>query len=164
MEIKVGWASTLFNYSDLVGYHSWRKLGDVASSLFALGYHERVDTSPPIPEFLADLRRAVFARAYSADKNVAIFLGRPPRIHRKYCRFRIPGYDAKSIQESRKSPLKPAYEWSGDEDFDYVADTRWSALCAHLKEDILDLFREENDEQRSEKIKLIALFSKTKPC
>lgn len=63
-------------------YHSWRRLGDVISSLFALGYHEQIgNKSPP---FLSNLRKAAFARAYSADKNIAVFLGRPPRLHRKY--------------------------------------------------------------------------------
>ncbi|KAJ5807319.1 hypothetical protein N7447_010775 [Penicillium robsamsonii] len=60
--------------------------GDVASSLFALGYHEKIDEGVHnIPSFLAELRRACFARIYAADKSLAIFLGRPPRIVKDYC-------------------------------------------------------------------------------
>ncbi|KPM44441.1 hypothetical protein AK830_g2066 [Neonectria ditissima] len=125
-------------------YQSWRKLGDVASSLFALGYHQDTKNSAPAPGFLKDLRQAVFARAYSADKNISIFLGRPSRIHRQHCLFRLPGQDAESSQSS------PYFSqvWEQQENFDYMVDTHWYALCAALKEDVLLLFGEECYEER----------------
>ncbi|KAL7914397.1 hypothetical protein GGI35DRAFT_467506 [Trichoderma velutinum] len=95
-------------------YHSWKRLGDMTSSLFALGYHQQLEQDPTIPVFLTVLRRSAFARAYSADKNVSIFLGPPPRIHRKYCRIA--------------------------HNYNYIFETQWTALCAILKEEILDLF------------------------
>lgn len=130
-----------------LGYQSWRKLGDVASSLFALGYHQDTKNSAPVPAFLKDLRQAIFARAYSADKNISIFLGRPSRIHRQQCLFRLPGQDSEtSISSPYFSPEWP--EWGQQEQFDYKADTRWYALCAALKEDVLQLFGEECYEER----------------
>lgn len=63
-----------------IGYHSWRRLGDLIASIYALGYHEKLDNYPDCPLFLTELRKAVSARVYSGDKNVAIFLGRPPRM------------------------------------------------------------------------------------
>ncbi|KAJ0116896.1 hypothetical protein J7T55_003310 [Diaporthe amygdali] len=72
-------------------YHSWRRIGDLSSSLFALGYHESVEESNPnVPSFVVDLRKACFARIYTADKSLAVFLGRPPRISKDYCHFRMP--------------------------------------------------------------------------
>ncbi|KAH7015634.1 putative Zn(II)2Cys6 transcription factor [Ilyonectria destructans] len=135
-------------------YQSWRKLGDVASSLFALGYHQDTKNSAPVPAFLKDLRQAIFARAYSADKNISIFLGRPSRIHRQQCLFRLPGQDSEtSISSPYFSPEWP--EWGQQEHFDYKADTRWYALCAALKEDVLQLFGEECYEERMRRASVI---------
>ncbi|KAH6879435.1 fungal transcriptional regulatory protein, partial [Thelonectria olida] len=117
-------------------YHSWKRLGNMTSSLFALGYHQQLERNPGAPTFLTDLRRAAFARAYSADKNVSIFLGRPPRIHRKYCHFYLPGHDIEITQ---------------DVTYDYVFETGWTALCAVLKEEILDLFDAAASEDRDQK-------------
>ncbi|KAF2138152.1 uncharacterized protein K452DRAFT_235039 [Aplosporella prunicola CBS 121167] len=111
-------------------YCSWRKIGDVVSSLFALGYHEKFDGTP----FISSIRQLTFARAYSADKNISVFLGRPPRIHQKYCQV-----------------LDRNFQWAQDEKFSYAVDTQWSALCAVLKEDILDLFREEDYDKKIER-------------
>jgi hypothetical protein len=115
----------------------------VASSLFALGYHEQIDAGGSTPSFLKDLRWAAFARAYSGDKNVSIFLGRPPRIQRKYCRLDLPS-EGNSVSQSATSTSLAYFQWAPDEKFDYTADTRWSFLCALLKEETLDLFRENN--------------------
>lgn len=113
----------------------------MTSSLFALGYHEQLETKARAPQFLKDLRQAAFARAYSADKNVAIFLGRPPRILRKYSRV-----------------LPRHVQWRPDETYSLMADTKWSALCAILKEDILDLSREENYDERTRKARSVMLI------
>ncbi|KAH7149906.1 putative Zn(II)2Cys6 transcription factor [Dactylonectria estremocensis] len=131
-------------------YQSWRKLGDVASSLFALGYHQDTKNSAQCPAFLRDLRQAVFARAYSADKNISIFLGRPSRIHRQHCLLRLPGQDTET---SMSSPYfsQEWPDWGLQEQFDYKADTHWYTLCAVVKEEILHLFGEECYEERIRK-------------
>ncbi|PSN72388.1 hypothetical protein BS50DRAFT_485249 [Corynespora cassiicola Philippines] len=133
-------------------YHAWRRLGDVVSSLFALGYHERVLQGTPVPDFLRELRQAAFARAYSADKNVSIFLGRPPRASSKYCHFELPG-GAQNGGYSNTS--QQPFIWPPDEPFDFVIETRWSSICAILKEEALDLFREKNHADRVQKAQTI---------
>ncbi|KAH7129254.1 putative Zn(II)2Cys6 transcription factor [Dactylonectria macrodidyma] len=126
-------------------YHSWKRLGDTVSSLFALGYHQQQAHNPSLPNFLVNLRRAIFAHAYSADKNVSIFLGRPPRIHRRYCRFFLPSHD---IEITGRGPF-PLHYWPQDGAFDYIVEAQWMALCALLKEEILDLSdTEDSDEKR----------------
>lgn len=138
-----------------IGYHSWKRLGDVTSSLFALGYHQQMEIDSSTPAFLIELRRTAFARAYSADKNISIFLGRPPRIHRKYCRFNLPRVDGELI-----GPLSSGlHQWKEGMKFDYVADTQWSALCAVLKEDILDLLHTGEGDERRHKAKLVKFVS-----
>ncbi|KAJ5496528.1 hypothetical protein N7463_008515 [Penicillium fimorum] len=136
-------------------YHSWRRMGDVASSLFALGYHERIDEGVHnIPTFLAELRRACFARIYAADKSLAIFLGRPPRIVKDYCFLQLPAYPGITTDEYAASSdnvtqsIRSETHWgisNGNNDFpqpiNYTADTRCSALFASLKEEVLLMFR-----------------------
>lgn len=119
-------------------YRSWRKLGDVIASIFALGYHEargtKSDDSPP---FLVELRRAAFARVYSADKNFAIFLGRPPRMSKKFCDLQLPlSRNGLTEDWSTPSEANAPQEWA---EICYRADTRWSALCASLKDEILEM-------------------------
>ncbi|KAM0255610.1 hypothetical protein ACHAQJ_005615 [Trichoderma viride] len=143
-------------------YHSWRRMGDVASTLFALGYHEKIDQdSSDIPLFVAELRRSCFARIYSADKSLAIFLGRPPRIMKEFCHFQVPTEMAivwndsdNSIKSSRSrsrsnssisTPLS-YHMTSGREHHDeqvlnYTSDTFCAAVFALLKEEVLQLFR-----------------------
>ncbi|KAJ3543636.1 hypothetical protein NM208_g3469 [Fusarium decemcellulare] len=138
------------------GYHSWRRIGDVASSLFALGYHEKIqeDTSD-IPLFIVELRKACFARIYAADKSLAVFLGRPPRIVKDYCHFKLPKnlpgiWDDDQILTSGTHPLSPVDGGASSqimhqrEHINYVADTRCSALFASFKEEVLQLFRQRN--------------------
>ncbi|KAJ5293032.1 uncharacterized protein N7443_008985 [Penicillium atrosanguineum] len=126
-------------------YLSWRKLGDVAASLFALGYHQQqTETFRAAPLFLRDIRQIAFCRTYSADKNVSIFLGRPPRIIRKFCHFGLPGNHVLSSQVATRRPAT----WGPTERPDFVTDSRWAALCAIIKEDILDLFTVEDYDER----------------
>lgn len=136
------------NYNaDNLGYHSWRKLGDVVSSLFALGYHERIDDSDDVPVALQDLRKAAFARAYSADKNISIFLGRPPRLHSSYCRFWLSDGGLENWHK-RESAMQLVFSDVATAPFDYRADTYWSVMCAKLKERVLDLPKIEQHDDR----------------
>ncbi|KAF7714941.1 Fungal Zn(2)-Cys(6) binuclear cluster domain-containing protein [Penicillium ucsense] len=120
-------------------YRTWRKLGDVISSTFALGYHENVEAKPQIPPFLMELRKTAFARIYSADKNIAIFLGRPPRMTKRFCYFQIPS-DGVILRSSGGS-----FTWNLAAETGYRADTCWSALCASLKEEIWELLQDKQD-------------------
>ena len=133
-------------------YSSWRRLGDVIASMLALGYHERVETRSRIPEFLVELRQSAFARIYTDDKEVSIFLGRPPRLSRRFCHFRIP-----IALDSFELPA-PGTESNGQADaikIDYRAGCSWAALCAQLKEEILELFIEKNRENCVQRASII---------
>ena len=59
----------------------------------------------------------MFARTYSADKNVSTFLGRPYRMHRKHSSvdfIKIMLHDMPDVYYCQ---------------FEYTIDTRWTALC-----------------------------------
>jgi hypothetical protein len=112
----------------------------VVASIFALGFHENVDKKLDVPPFLTDLRKTVFARTYSGDKNVAIFLGRPPRMSKKFACFQIPsiGHNPEG-DRSMQSDMSAFQAWGLRCEMSYTAETCWSALCASLKEEILEL-------------------------
>lgn len=105
-------------------------MGDVAASLITLGYHERINQGSPIPDFVSELRKSIFARVYWADKTLSIFMGRSPRILKSVCNTQLPNY--RTDEDSSRGEVAT---------IDLVADTRCSARFAMLKETSLDLFR-----------------------
>ncbi|KAJ4865317.1 fungal specific transcription factor domain-containing protein [Trichoderma breve] len=151
-------------------YHSWRRMGDVASSLFALGYHEKIDEdSYNIPLFVAELRRSCFARIYAADKSLAIFLGRPPRIMKEFCYFQLPTKfvsvweEPDNMEKSGGSPIsspmitgreRDVEEHNSEQVLNYTSDTFCSALFAVIKEEVLQLFRKRQASGETAIIKL----------
>ncbi|CAI7588684.1 unnamed protein product [Penicillium glandicola] len=144
-------------------YHSWSRLGDVVSAMFALGYHENVEkTRPPIPTFLAELRKAAWATTYSADKNVAIFLGRPPRMSKRFCHFQVPLTPTSSDQVFNTSQVEDeVVRWKADTPVCYRAGIRWATLCSALKEDILELLRSKHRENFNRKASIIRQKAET---
>ncbi|KAJ5306407.1 hypothetical protein N7508_005422 [Penicillium antarcticum] len=68
----------------------WNRLGELSTDIFALGLHRDTKTSPELPEFLLETRRRHFTSAYQLDKNIATFLGRPPRMPWRYADCRMP--------------------------------------------------------------------------
>ncbi|KAF7155810.1 hypothetical protein CNMCM5623_008690 [Aspergillus felis] len=70
-------------------YRTWQKLGDLTTIVFALGLHQAGDDRN-VPFFLSELRKRIMIGAYGMDKDLALFLGRPPRICKQYCNFQSP--------------------------------------------------------------------------
>ncbi|KAJ5085414.1 hypothetical protein N7532_010185 [Penicillium argentinense] len=69
----------------------WRRLGDLATDLFALGLNrEATYSSENIPFFLAEGRRKTFVRAYYLDKIFAMVFNRPPRISSRHADCKLP--------------------------------------------------------------------------
>ncbi|KGO40681.1 Transcription factor, fungi [Penicillium expansum] len=69
-------------------FRPWRKLGELSTTLFALGLHQ--DSSGKAPFFLSEMRKRTMVAAYSMDKVLATFLGRPPLISWRYCDIQMP--------------------------------------------------------------------------
>ncbi|KAL9057777.1 MAG: hypothetical protein Q9162_002118 [Coniocarpon cinnabarinum] len=79
---------TLF-YGD-ASYASWKKTGDLSSCLFALGIHQSIKVTPEVPRWLAELRKHNLMFAYAVDKGASVFMGRPPRINKRYVKLETP--------------------------------------------------------------------------
>lgn len=140
-------------------------MGDLASSLFALGYHEKLDERrPTIPPYIAQLRKASLSRIYTGDKSLAIFLGRPPRIVKPYCVLQLPENDpciwddnADTTDETEDlglpaevQPGLASHVFSDMDPINCTADTCCAAVFALLKEEILELFRHQDLCRRTE--------------
>ncbi|KAE9575718.1 hypothetical protein CGMCC3_g8275 [Colletotrichum fructicola] len=129
---------------------TWRRLGDLISCLLALGYHEEMDSTNSLPGFVTSLRKSAYAYSYTADKNLSIFLGRPPRIHPKFGRFHVAYLNVSGQMENEaQSPL-----WDATTPFDFQAEAQWSATCAAIKEEVLHPLSESPSEHRSQKLRL----------
>lgn len=132
--------------------------------MFALGYHENIQAKQDVPPFLVELRRTAFARIYSADKNLAIFLGRPPRMSKRFSYFQLPSGRANSGADiSGRVNQHRFQDWDLDAEINYRAETRWSALCASIKEDILELLfgqdRSHDAQKARSVVELLCIFS-----
>ena len=128
--------------SNTVGYRSWRKLGDVISSVYALGYHQKMEVDARSPQYIVELRRTVFCSLFSADKNVAIFLGRPPRMSQHFCVFQTPLHDNEGDEIHIWRPNTPVC---------YRSEMRWAALCAFRKELIVELLSQKKNGDSAQK-------------
>jgi hypothetical protein len=98
-------------------------------------------------------------RAYSADKNWAIFLGRPPRLSKKYCNIRAALTLSLSADDSDgdfgPSPHLDVYHWRSDTKLSTWVETRWTAICASLKEDILEMFRDDRRDRVDARVRYV---------
>jgi hypothetical protein len=72
-----------------IGPPTWRRLGELATMIYALGIHKESSGSS-LPTFILETRRRVFCSAYTADKTVSTFLGRPLRISKKHTDIKLP--------------------------------------------------------------------------
>ncbi|KAJ5378410.1 Transcription factor [Penicillium cosmopolitanum] len=66
----------------------WRKLGELTTTVFALGLHQ--DSSYQLPLYLAELRKRIMVATFTIDKILATFLGRPPLVSWRYCDIQFP--------------------------------------------------------------------------
>ena len=127
-----------------------------------MGYHEKLGAAGDVPAFLVDIRRTALARAYSADKNWAIFLGRPPRLCKKFCHLHA-ALRQTAFPDDREANglgghLSPSTQrcllhWRADSEMSIWAETRWTAACASLKEEILEMFNDDIRENFHDKVR-----------
>ncbi|KAJ5546573.1 hypothetical protein N7494_004158 [Penicillium frequentans] len=134
----------------------WRRMGDVATDIFALGWHQGQSAS--IPFFLAESRKRLFAATYRNDKSLASFLGRPPRIPKRYCTLVMPYdlSDADLMEDESALMVKlttmDQYGWSIDKRLKPAAWIRLRFQQSIFREDILELSQGTITDEKSEKL------------
>jgi hypothetical protein len=127
------------------GFKTWNRLNDAAGALLAAGLHEDFQDGQDSPFFLEEIRRRVFARLYGIDISLATFLGRPPRMSRRFCCINLPlDIDEGTyhlIGDSLCIELESLDEdgWNKLGRIRMSAVMRWSTLTAMIREDTLEL-------------------------
>lgn len=72
------------------GYQAWRRLSDLVSTIYAAGLHLENESTENFPFFLRQWRRRCFIAAFSIDKVIATFVGRPPLMNGRFCTLAAP--------------------------------------------------------------------------
>lgn len=71
-------------------YEVWQRTGEFISALFAMGLHQEIKEDENTPFFLTHCRKRQFVIGYIVDKSLSTFLGRPPRLPRRFCLIQMP--------------------------------------------------------------------------
>jgi chromatin structure-remodeling complex subunit RSC3/30 len=96
------------------------------------------------PFFLSEIRSRTMVAAYSMDKELATFLGRPPRICRQYCDIQFPldisWEDLVADDSARDAAIQQLDPdgWNVQGDLDKGARPRVTLLASILREMILE--------------------------
>ncbi|KAF7114730.1 hypothetical protein CNMCM5793_009681 [Aspergillus hiratsukae] len=141
-------------------YRTWQKLGDLTTIVFALGLHQVADDRN-IPFFLSELRKRMMIGAYGMDKDLALFLGRPPRICKQYCNIQSPldltWEELIAPPSARQAALVKldSHGWNTDGKLGSGARGRTILLACFIREDILELsigHGRDNVEEHAERV------------
>ncbi|KAJ6133834.1 hypothetical protein N7523_000156 [Penicillium sp. IBT 18751x] len=125
-------------------YRGWRALGDLTTVIFTLGLNQPSSDSD-IPFWLSEMRKRIMGSAYSADKQSATFLGRPPRLSWRFCNITLPldiGFREvvaePSVRDMAISRLD-ADGWSKTKSDSQAVWVRVALLMGPVRESILEL-------------------------
>ena len=72
------------------GRQSWKRHGDIAGAITALGLHRGSDIGNSPSFKVSELRKRILCSAFATDKQLATYTGRPPALSRRYCNCQIP--------------------------------------------------------------------------
>ncbi|KAF2760671.1 hypothetical protein EJ05DRAFT_498630 [Pseudovirgaria hyperparasitica] len=163
--------SLLFSYMDslhLANLHGdadpllWRRMGDVSTEIFTLGFYNISDDLTSVPFWLIEQRKRVIAAAYKSDKTLSSFLNRPPRIPRHFC-TPTPPLDLSDDEIVLEGPALGAAVASLDENGwstdDRVKSTSWARLkliLSQSREELLEISFQQTGEDLSDRLKTIA--------
>lgn len=146
----------------------WRRLGDFISAITTKGLHTGNTVSPQVRTvntvvcvspsithayilihqvqfWLCELRKRTFSSAYNMDKNISTFMGRPPRLPRKYYAMQLPldidltqlRLPAKQMEIEIEKLGEGGWNTGGEIRSNLYA--RTSLICNMIREDILEL-------------------------
>lgn len=135
--------------SQLLGdahYLTWRRLGDLATALFAMGLHQEIRESPDVPFWLTEFRRRSVGIIYGIDKMMSVFLGRPPRISHRYCSITNPlDLDFDDLADEgpeltkKLASIDETTGWNADGVIRKSSHTRCFVIVNRIREDIMEL-------------------------
>lgn len=128
-----------------LGYRTWHAFNDAANALLAAGLHQRAQDGHNLPLFLVEMRKHIFVRLYTTDITIATFLGRPPRLSKKFTTVDYPADIDEAILSGSALDLelelkKPTRDgWSVEGKARSGAVLRWAMITSMIREEILEL-------------------------
>lgn len=141
----------------------WREQGDLISALTALNLHQDDGTSssPETTTISSHIRRSIFARAYTADKMLALFNGRPPILSFRYCSCPLPlDLPDEAFVQGREHLIREVRElddkgWSRkqDGDINHTTFQRAELLFCLILDEILEMLVGNKEQWSEEKLK-----------
>ncbi|KAH8897572.1 hypothetical protein GQ53DRAFT_817865 [Thozetella sp. PMI_491] len=141
---------------------TWRRLADLAGAVFEAGLHQNSHDSQEIPPYFVEMRRRLFASAYSMDKSLCIAVGRPPMIARHFCQATLPlEIDEINFQDASLADLTTpsiqldASGWSLDGGYCVSTWIRLRYLLGTFREQLLNALRESDKENSVESLQNI---------
>lgn len=124
---------------------AWCLMGYLASVIAALGFHKGFKGGESGPPYLIELRKRVIALAHERDKELATFVGRPPRLSQRYFTVDLPLDLPDSVLigpvedfEAAKAKLD-VNGWNRDAVIHPVSSLRAILLLSLIREDVLEL-------------------------
>lgn len=142
----------------------WRKLGELTTTVFALGLHQ--EPSYQLPLYLAELRKRTMVATFSIDKILATFLGRPPLVSWRYCEIQFPldlSFEEMllepSLVQEKVLCLEKNGGWNDEGTIRKGAWARVSLFKSILREKVLELSLSYRVEDIRSKAECVLLFS-----
>lgn len=126
-------------------YRAWRIMGNMASVVFALGFHKGTNQGGKTPRFMVELRRRGMGMAHNLDKGLSIFVGRPPRLSRNYCAMEMPIDISEAVLMGPMSELEAEERrldsagWNVDHTSYAASSLRANMLINDFRERVLEL-------------------------
>lgn len=117
-----------------------------------------MQTGHGLPFFLVELRKRIFARLYGSDISLATFLGRPPRMSRRFCCINYPldvEQDTYFLTGDALQQALGALDPSGWNTMGHIrqsASLRWSIVTSMIREDALELLLGRNIVETQQRI------------
>ncbi|EFX04846.1 c6 zinc finger domain containing protein [Grosmannia clavigera kw1407] len=126
-------------------FKTWHAFNDAANALLAAGLHQKPQDAPNVPFFLLEMRKRIFVRFYSTDITMATFLGRPPRISKRFCTVDLPSDLNETVLSLRGPALETELQklnadgWNTTGQIHSGTVQRWAMTTSMIREDVLEL-------------------------
>ncbi|KAL1606357.1 hypothetical protein SLS60_003759 [Paraconiothyrium brasiliense] len=133
------------------GAPSWRRFGELASQLYAVGLHREPPASN-IPTWMLETRRRTFSTCFLQDKTLSTFLGRPLRLSKRHTDMKMPldldDNDIMASEETLSRAIAALDEngWNTEERYLRTSWVRLRYISATYREEILDVALSKLDE------------------
>ena len=148
----------------IIGPITWQRLGELATNIFELGVHRDIGISPPLPLFILESRRRLFAAAYQLDKSIATFLGRPPRISWRHSDCSLPLDVSDHMLTGEPETLEVAqtllnpHGWNTGKVYQRATWIRLRFIISTFREEILEFSLQRSSPERTDQLTQVYSF------